>query len=154
MVQAGRRQSSAKTVIIAISFILLAISACSSSVLAVPGVPVVSSQAPKATRTVAERKIDSKLLERIALERGGAPIGRQGSLDVDVEGRVLVDIACDVSDDLLRTIRETNGLVVNSFPQSKSIRARVAVGALIALAEKPAVKSITVAATPLTNPPV
>ena len=65
-----------------------------------------------AQRTPAQKKISSQLLVAMA-QRADAPGGvlRGAGVDVDVEGRVLVDIDATVTDALLGAIEMMNGIV-------------------------------------------
>jgi hypothetical protein len=111
---------------------------------------IVALQKEKASRTAAERKIDSQLLQARKLDRG-EPIAdgvrlKPPDLDQDERGRVLVDMRAEVTDPLLRQIGGSGGEVVNNFPRFQAIRAFVTLDQLATLAELPDVKSIRPAA--------
>ncbi|MEE9250802.1 MAG: S8 family serine peptidase, partial [Alphaproteobacteria bacterium] len=64
------------------------------------------------------------------------------SVQVDENETTLVDIKANVTQDLLRKIKEVGGTVVNSFPQHQAIRARIPIQRLESIAESPDARSI------------
>ena len=100
----------------------------------------------KASRTPAQRKIGSNLLQYLQAEQdkssGNAMRESRPSIQVDEDGTTLVDIKANVTQDLLNKIEEAGGTVVNSFPQFQSIRARILIRLLERIAESPDVRSI------------
>ena len=100
----------------------------------------------KASRTPAQRKISSNLLQYMQAERdksiGNAVPNLRTSVQVDENGTTLVDIKANVTQDLLNKIEEAGGTVVNSFPQYQSIRARIPIWRLENIAASPDVRSI------------
>jgi hypothetical protein len=66
-------------------------------------------------------------------------------------GRVLLDIRADVTDALIRAIEEAGGVVVSRFPQYQSVRARLQLGKVLALAERGEVKFVRAAERLTTN---
>ena len=100
----------------------------------------------KASRTPAQRKISSDLLLNMRAERGrsirNAVPELRTSVQVDENETTLVDIKANVTQDLLRKIKEVGGTVVNSFPQHQAIRARIPIQRLESIAESPDVRSI------------
>lgn len=109
----------------------------------------------KRERTPAEQKIDSRLLDAIERDKAGEPAntGRRSDLDIDAEGRVLVDIRAEVTDELTRAIEDASGIVESKFPQYNSLRARVPIRELLALAALSDVRFISPAEQPITNAP-
>jgi hypothetical protein len=93
----------------------------------------------------ANLKIESRLLRAIEQSRGG----RQPQLDTDDVNRVLVDIRGDVTTDLVAAIARLGGVVVSQFQQFGSIRARLSLDAVLALAQQPDVRSIRIAEQPV-----
>ena len=102
--------------------------------------------AEKASRTPAQRKIDSGLL----LESRRA---RRATLDPVLAGLrpadlqrgaygVLVDLRADVGPELIQAIEELGGRVVHSIPRYRSVRAEVPLAAVEVLAARAAVQSI------------
>jgi VCBS repeat-containing protein len=111
--------------------------------------------AEKATRTPAERKVDSNLLYAAREAAGhravdGAPQLRS-TVEPRTDGTVEVDLTATVGDGLLRTIRALGGTVVNASPAFDGIRARVPVTQLVALAGQAAVRSIRPAERAMTS---
>ena len=107
-----------------------------------------------AQRTPAQEKISSQLLDAITRYRDAdGAVPRDAGVDVDAEGRALVDIDAAVTDDLLAAILTLGGTVVSSFPQYDAIRARVPLDQLEALAGRPAVRLIRPADKATTNRP-
>ena len=100
----------------------------------------------KATRTPAQRKISSSLLIEIKKARRdgtlkGLPELRS-SIELDRDGRTLVDIDAGVSDALLSRIEDLGGVIVNHFERYDAIRARLPLGAIEELAADFAVRGI------------
>ena len=103
-------------------------------------------QAEKISRTPAQRKIDSHLLQ-LSRQRQGMPMAPGlAHLRVEVpvaeDGRVLVDIKAVVSAPLLRSIEHGGGRVLSSFPGHRAIRALVPVDLAEILAARPEVRFI------------
>lgn len=108
-------------------------------------------QNDKASRTPAQRKISSELLDRIEGKRD-RDTARQPSQpepqphdDVQEENSVLVDIQATVTDSLLEQIETLGGTILSSFPEYEAIRAEIPVEKLEILAESSAVVSIRAA---------
>jgi Subtilase family len=106
--------------------------------------------AAKASRTPVEQKIDSNILAAIKASRG-EPIALnapavQPDVKIDPDGRLLVDIDANVTDQLLKQIEEAGGEVVNSFEQYNAIRARIPLAQAEGLAGSEDVKFINRAA--------
>jgi len=101
-----------------------------------------SLQEEKRLRTPAQRKLDSQLVYALKRGRGvatlaAAPLLRP-SLDVERDGRVLVDLRAEVTLSLLRFIEANGGTLVERFHKSKayggaeSLRFRIALSAAAA----------------------
>jgi len=100
----------------------------------------------KAARTPSQRKLGSQLLYAARMQRG-APVARgiarlHTPVEIDAEGRVLVDVRGRVGEPLLREIRELGGSVVASVPRFGAVRARMPLAAVEALAAHSAVHAI------------
>jgi hypothetical protein len=81
----------------------------------------------KATRTPAQRKMESQLIHAVKQHRGepfvpGAP-NLELDLKLEVDGRVLVDITGTVTPELLALVAQGGGQVLSSFPQFHALRA-------------------------------
>jgi hypothetical protein len=95
------------------------------------------------SRTPAQRKIDSQLLLAARRERGEAIMAQLQSVHLSIqandEGKVVVDITADVTDDLLARITAAGGEVIDPVPQFHSVRAALPIIQLEAVAEAPEV---------------
>lgn len=90
----------------------------------------------KASRTPAQKKIDSQLLYALKQKRGetrGVPTERI-NIELDRKGRALVDITARVSPQVTSHIRKLGGIVVSEDQRYHTIRARLALEKLEALA--------------------
>jgi hypothetical protein len=106
----------------------------------------------KAQRTPAQKKISSQLWAAIAQRADATRAALRGSgVDVDAEGRALVDIDATVTDELLDAIVIMKGVVVNNFPQYDAARARMPLGQIESLAERADVRFIRQADVATTN---
>jgi hypothetical protein len=94
--------------------------------------------AAKESRTLAQQKIDSNLLDTMRMSKGEmvaegiATI--QTGIKVEADGRTTVDIIADVSNELLDQIRNFGGEVLTSFPEYHEVRARLPLSSLEVLA--------------------
>jgi hypothetical protein len=90
----------------------------------------------KASRTPAQKKIDSQLLYALKQKRGetrGVPTERI-IIELDQKGRALVDITAKVSPQVTSQIRKLGGIVISEDGRYHTIRARLALEKLEALA--------------------
>jgi hypothetical protein len=102
----------------------------------------------KESRTPAQKKIDSQLLYALKQKRGvtkGVPSERI-ELELDQKGRVLVDIAAIVTPQVLAQIHNLGGQVNSEDARYHTIRARLALEKLEALAKLKDVRFIAPAA--------
>ena len=100
--------------------------------------------AKKAERTPSQRKVSSQLLSagRETPERP-TTAARKDIADTDApEGLVTVDIRADVTPEVLSRIRALGGIVVNSVPRYRSIRAQLPPAAVEPLAKLDAIQTI------------
>ncbi len=84
-------------------------------------------QKEKLSRSPVQRQIDSQLLYELKKYRGqaiaqGVPSLETG-VEIDQDGRTLVDIQARVTDRLLEHIEHSGGKIINSFAEYNSIRA-------------------------------
>src|SRR6266851_2626279 len=82
----------------------------------------------KASRTPAQKKIDSQLLYALKQKRGetrGVPTERI-DIELDQKGRALVDITAKVSLQITSQIRKLGGTVISQDEHYHAIRARLA----------------------------
>jgi len=95
----------------------------------------------KGARTPAQRKISSRLLYAVKVQRGelidSGNLMRRSGVKVDPDGTTLVDIKAEVTEAVLARIRELGGTVISSFPRYQSIRARIPLDQIDVLAEMP-----------------
>jgi hypothetical protein len=90
----------------------------------------------KASRSPAQKKIDSQLLYALKQKRGdtrGVPTERI-SIELDQKGRALVDITARVSPQVTSQIRKLGGIVISADERYHTIRARLALEKLETLA--------------------
>ena len=103
-------------------------------------------RADKAARTPVERKISSQLLYADRIRRGqpivpGMPTLRTG-VEIAADGTTAVDIAADVSAELLAQIPALGGVVIDSQPRYRTLRARIPIDALRTLAALDTVSAV------------
>jgi hypothetical protein len=119
-----------------------------TSSVPVQGTP--AAQAEKQTRTAAQQKLDSQLLYEIYRKRGQAAEKNvppdATRVDVDKDGRALVDIRAAVTPALLAKVKKRGATIVSSSTRYHSIIARVPLLQLERLAGDPAVRAISPAA--------
>lgn len=100
----------------------------------------------KSSRTPAQNKIDSQLLyanqQMSGTEKVSAVRSLQVNVGMDSEGGVLVDVDGTISLSLLKQITKLGGEVVSSFPQYDTLRARLPLESVEALAANSAVRFI------------
>ena len=107
-----------------------------------------------AQRTPAQKKVSSQLLAAMAGRVDNTRGALRGSgVDVDAEGRALVDIDATVTDELLDAIVFMEAIVVNDFPQYDAVRAWVPLAQVESLAERSDVRFIRQADIATTNSP-
>ena len=117
--------------------------ACEAAPPQAPSQIELSGSVPRKAATAAEAKLDSRLLAAVDRLRAGASrFSVRDALEVDAEGRVLVDIVAEVTTDLLDAIEARGGAVVSQFPQYDAIRAWAPVEAMLPLAERDEVRGI------------
>ena len=107
----------------------------------------------KASRTPAQKKIDSQLLYALKQKRGetkGVPTARI-DLDLDEKGRALVDIAANVSTELKAQIQKLGGAIISDDARYRTIRARLALEKLELLAKRHDIRFIAPAAQAMNN---
>lgn len=92
----------------------------------------------KSTRSALHRKLDSHFVYKIKLDRHEFSVPGQADwqphLNLEADGRVLVDIDARVTDNLLAEIQRVGGTVGRSVPRFHHVRASVPLAALESLA--------------------
>ncbi|MGO8676282.1 MAG: LamG-like jellyroll fold domain-containing protein [Limisphaerales bacterium] len=92
----------------------------------------------KATRTPAQRKMESQLVHAVKGRRGEPFVAGVPNLEMDVnlepDGRLRVDIEGTVTPELLSLVAQGGGEVLGSFPRFHALRALVTLEQLEALA--------------------
>ena len=98
----------------------------------------------KATRTLAQERLDSQLVYALRRKRGeiSKDIPREIDVKIREDGRVLVDIEASVSKEMLALIERQGGQVINSFPAQNAIRALVPLVNIETVAAQPGVRFI------------
>jgi hypothetical protein len=91
----------------------------------------------KASRSPVEQKIDSQMLYEMKQSSGemlkGMPVLNTG-IEPDKSGKVLVDIKAKVTDDLLQQIKAADGEIIYSSESGGTIRAKLPMTQIEALA--------------------
>lgn len=109
----------------------------------------------KASRTAAQKKLDSHIVLAIKKSRKEAPFDKYPELPADLavqpDGRVLVDMDATVTKELLAHVADLGGEVISSFPDMRAIRALVPLTRLEELAGRADMKFISPASLPMTN---
>jgi len=99
---------------------------------------IAAMEVEKATRTPAQRKLDSQFVYQLKLNRHElVPLlatNLHPRIKFEADSRIAVDIDATVTDNLLQQIRQAGGEVVTSVPRFHSIRALVPLDALESLA--------------------
>ena len=115
----------------------------------------VQGGAEKEARTAAQKKLDSHIVLALKKSRGEPPYDQPTTLDPDLEiepdGRVLVDLTATVTAELLSQISTSGGTVISSFESMKAIRARIPLSQMEAIAVRAEVTFISPAAQATTN---
>lgn len=100
----------------------------------------------KASRTPAQRKIDSNVLYTIRMMRGQEAAPGVTSLytgvDLDQNDRIVVDMIADVSDALIKQLESAGALVIDSHKDYRAIRALIPADQIEAIAALPNVQFI------------
>jgi hypothetical protein len=140
----------------AITVLMMALCALAGGARGLSRAQAPTDRSEKETRTAAQQKIDSQILQEIYRKRGQAaekhvPEGPT-LVRIDAKGRALVDIRIKVSRDTLNLVKRRGGTVVSSSPQYDSIIARVPLLDIERLAAHAAVRAIMPAAEATTNP--
>ncbi|HJX90497.1 MAG TPA: hypothetical protein VJ372_08370 [Pyrinomonadaceae bacterium] len=107
-------------------------------------------QDEKGSRTAAQKKIDSQLLYALKQKRGetkGVPT-EPIDIELDQKGRALVDITAKVTPQVESQIRKLGGAIMSKDELNHTIRARLALAKLEALASVKDVRFIAPAAQP------
>jgi hypothetical protein len=107
----------------------------------------------KASRTPAQKKINSQLWYALKQKRGetwGVPTERI-NIELDQKGRALVDITARVSPRVTLQIRKLGGILISADESYHTIRARLALEKLAALAALKDVSFISPAAQAMLN---
>jgi hypothetical protein len=101
-------------------------------------------QKEKATRTPAQKRLDSQLVYAIRRKRGemSKDIPREIDVKIREDGRVLVDLDASVSKELLSLIEQQGGQIINNFPAQNAIRALVPLANLETVAAQTGVRFI------------
>ncbi len=97
----------------------------------------------KATRSAGRRKMDSRLIYGIKMERGEQIADGVDTLDVqlprDEQGQVIVDITANVSKQFLIKLKQVGASVIVSYPQYRSIRVETPLSVVDTIANFPEV---------------
>lgn len=113
-----------------------------------------SASSEKEQRSVAAQKIDSQLLYALYARRGesaarGAPT--ETTVEVDVDGRTLIDVRADVTPELEKQVRDLGGTIVSTSETHRTILARFPLEKLEELASLHDVRFVQPAARPVNN---
>lgn len=119
--------------------------------VAPPGAPAPSE---KEQRSVAAQKIDSQLLYALYARRGesaarGTPT--ETTVEVDADGRTLIDVRAEVTPQLEQQVRALGGTIVSTSETHRSILARFPLEKLEELASLQDVRFVQPAARAATH---
>ncbi len=97
----------------------------------------------KANRTPGQKKMDSRLIyaskmgrgERVAIGVDTLDVG----LDIDEEGKVIIDITAEVNASLLSKLKIAGAKIITSVPQYRTVQVRVSIDAVETIANYPEV---------------
>ena len=100
----------------------------------------------KLQRTPTQQKINTQLLlagspQRLTSLQQSVP-RLQSTLKMQTDGRVEVDIDAEVTDELLASIKDSGGDIVNYFPEDRAIRATLPLEAVESIAARSEVRFI------------
>jgi hypothetical protein len=134
----------------AIAVLMTATPALAGVVMSSSRQQTAATRPEKETRTAAQQKIDSQILQEIYRRRGQAAEKQvpEGStlVRIDDKGRALVDIRVKVSAESLNLVKRRGGSIVSSSPKYDSIIARLPLLEIERLAANAAVRAIVPAA--------
>src|SRR5207253_10566170 len=107
---------------------------------------IAALESEKTSRTPIEQKIDSQLLQAIRESRGqqmatGVHLDR-ANVKADDAGRLEIDISTAVNDDLLSKIEGLGGEIIYPSWEYKTVRARVNLSVVEAIADLPEVRFV------------
>src|SRR5437588_1823708 len=107
---------------------------------------IAALEAEKTSRTAVQQKIDSQLLQAVRESRGqqmatGVQLDR-ANVNADDAGRLEVDISTAVNDDLLSKIEGLGGEIIYPSWEYKTVRARVNLSVVEAIADLPEVRFV------------
>jgi hypothetical protein len=126
--------------------------------MAVDATPQTAAPSEKASRTPAQQKIDSRLLDEVYRRQGkparSALSPGQTLLKVDLDGRALVDIRAEVTPALRKSVTALKGTIVSTSTEYRSIIAWLPLLKLEEVAADPAVHSIMPAPEPIRPEPL
>jgi hypothetical protein len=114
-----------------------------------------SIEADKASRTPAQKKVSSHLLDAMKQQASGAVAVNAPNLRADKvhssNKGTLVDIDANVTTPLLNSIRKAGGTIVNYHEQDHAIRAYIPLQKIEGIAAQPEINSISPAVKATTN---
>ena len=100
----------------------------------------------KESRTAGRRKMDSRLIYAIKMNRGEQIAEGIDKLHVklpkNAEGEVIVDINATVDKQFLKRLKQAGAKVISSFPEYNSVRAEVGLDAIDSIADMPEVNYV------------
>jgi subtilisin family serine protease len=113
---------------------------------------IIALEKDKSRRTAGEQKMDSHFIYQLRQKRHQFILpgvtNFEPRLKFENDGRVLVDIKADVSENLLAQIRAGGGTIVSSVPRLRAIRAKIPLELVESLAAMTNVSSIQRARRP------
>jgi hypothetical protein len=96
----------------------------------------------KDSRTPAQRKIDSQLLQEIDRLKSAPEEGPRTAVKIDRKQRALVDVRVEVTPAIQKSIRGLGGAIVSASSEYRSVVAWVPLLKLEALAADPSIRAI------------
>jgi uncharacterized repeat protein (TIGR01451 family) len=116
---------------------------------------IAALQAEKESRTPGQRKMDSRLVHASKKQRGVKLDPKLQAFEkriaVPADGLQMIDIRCEVTDGLIADLKARGGEIIASVPRFRSIRARLPLAQVEAIALRDDVQFITPAVQAMTH---
>lgn len=150
---ATARQIPSRLALVFAAFVVFAVAPVAGSRAQVAS-PVTAPPSEKGQRGAEAQKIDSQLLYALYARRGestqrGTPT--ETTVEIDADGRTLIDVRAEVTPQLEAQIRALGGTIVSTSETHRSILTRFPLEKLEELASRPDVRFVQPASRAVTN---